>query len=187
MLKRPHRLTALVVQNGPAYPEGDEGGWWATLARYWEDGSAESRRESREYIRPESVKRQYLVGVSDPSLVDPDNWLVDHALMARPGMDEVSLDLLYDIRNNVPVFAAAREYFREKQPPTLIVSGANDEIFPGNNQKQYLGDLPNAELHLLDSGHFALEDKCLEIASLMNDFLSRTLFATRSERSRSHA
>jgi pimeloyl-ACP methyl ester carboxylesterase len=89
-------------------------------------------------------------------------------------MDDVSLDLLYDIRNNVPVFAAARQYFREQPPPMLIVSGANDEIFPGDNQKQYLGDLPKAELHLMDTGHFALEDKGDEIAALMHDFLDRT-------------
>jgi pimeloyl-ACP methyl ester carboxylesterase len=92
-------------------------------------------------------------------------------------MDEVSLDLLYNIPNNVPVFAAARGYFRAHQPPTLIATGANDEIFPGENQKQYLGVLPKAELHLLDTGHFALEDKCAEIASLMQDFLGRTLLS----------
>lgn len=83
--------------------------------------------------------------------------------------------MLYDIRNNVPVFKAAREYFRTRQPPALIVSGKNDEIFPGKNQEQYLGDLPHAELHLQDSGHFALEDKAPQIAALMRDFLDRTL------------
>lgn len=178
MLRKPYRMTAMVVQNGPAYPEGGEGGFWGPIAAYWKSGSAGDRQRVRQYLGQESIKRQYTLGVRDPSLVDPDNWVIDAALIARPGMDEVSLDLLYDIRKNVPVFAAARQYFRERQPLALIVSGANDEIFPGDNQKQYLGDLPRAEMHLLDTGHFALEDKGTEIAALMRGFLDRTL-ATR--------
>jgi pimeloyl-ACP methyl ester carboxylesterase len=175
MLKQSHRMTALVVQNGPAYPEGGDGGFWGPIAAYWKSGSAEDRQKVRHYLGQESIKRQYTLGLRDPSLVDPDNWLIDAALIARPGMDEVSLDLIYDIRKNAPIFAAARQYFRERQPPTLIVSGANDEVFPGDNQKQYVGDLPRAEMHLLDTGHFALEDKGPEIAALMHDFLDRTL------------
>jgi pimeloyl-ACP methyl ester carboxylesterase len=174
MLKKPYRMTAMVIQNAPAYPEGGEGGFWGPIAAYWKSGSAEDRSKVRQYFSQESIKRQYTLGVRDPSLIDPDNWVIDAALIARLGLDEVSLDMLYDIRNNVPVFAAARQYFRERQPPTLIVSGANDEIFPGDNQKQYLRDLPKAELRLLDTGHFALEDKCSEIAALMHDFLDRT-------------
>ncbi|MDR3485199.1 MAG: alpha/beta hydrolase [Bradyrhizobium sp.] len=174
MLKKPFRMTALVVQNGPAYPE-DGSGWWEPLARYWKDGSDANRQKVRDYLSKESIKQQYLHGVRDPSRIDPDTWLVDHALIARPGLDDVSLDLLYDIRNNGPVFAAAREYFRANQPPTLIVSGANDEIFPAENQRKYLADLPKAETHLVDSGHFALEDKGDEIAALMSHFLDRTV------------
>ena len=150
MLKKPYRMTALVVQNTPAYPEGSKGGFWGPIAAYWKSGSAEDRNNLRPYLGQQSIKRQYTLGVGDPSLIDPDNWVIDAALIARPGMDEVSLDLIYDIRNNVPVFAAARQYFRDQQPPTLIVSGANDEIFPGDNQKQYLNDLPKAELHLFE-------------------------------------
>jgi pimeloyl-ACP methyl ester carboxylesterase len=166
-------MTALVVQNTPAYPEGSKGGFWGPIAAYWKSGSVEDRNNIRPYLGQQSIKRQYTLGVRDPSLIDPDNWVIDAALIARPGMDEVSLDLIYDIRNNVPVFAAARQYFRDQQPPTLIVSGANDEIFPGDNQKQYLNDLPDAELHLFDSGHCALEDKVNEIACVMHGFLDR--------------
>jgi pimeloyl-ACP methyl ester carboxylesterase len=174
MLKKPYRMTSLMVQNAPAYPEGGEGGFWGPIAAYWRSGSADDRSKVRQYLGQESIKRQYTLGVRDPSLVDPDNWVIDAALIARPQMDEVSLDMIYDIRNNIPVFAAARQYFRERQPPTLIISGANDEIFPADNQKQFLRDLPKAELHLLDTGHFALEDKGNEIAALMHDFLDRT-------------
>jgi pimeloyl-ACP methyl ester carboxylesterase len=174
MLKKPYRMTALIVQNTPAYPEGGgEDDWWATLGRYWHEGTPEARERARSYNDPVSVRAQYLYGVPDPTLVDPDNWLIDNALIARPGWQDISLDMLYDIRNNGPVFKAAQAYFREQQPPTLIVSGKNDEIFPGENQKLYLGDLPKAELHLFESGHFALEDRAPEIAELMRDFLGR--------------
>jgi pimeloyl-ACP methyl ester carboxylesterase len=176
MLREPHRVSALIVQNGPAYPEGGSGGWWGTLSQYWKDGSAESREKVRkEYLSVASFRDQYVVGVRDPSTIDPENWLVDHGLATRPGMEDVSLDMLYDIRRNVPVFAAARAYFRAVQPPTLIVSGRNDKIFPGENQQQYLGDLPHAEIHLTDSGHCALEDRGIEIAARMHDFLGRKL------------
>ena len=174
MLKAPYRMNAMIVQNSPCYHEGGTGDdWWSTLARYWKTGSAEDRQKARVYNDPASIKGQYLHGVPDPSLVDPDNWLIDSALMARPGWEEISLDMLYDIRNNAPVFKAAQTYFRQHQPPTLIVSGKNDDIFPAENQKLYLTDLPHAELHLQDSGHFALADKAPEIAALMRDFLGR--------------
>jgi pimeloyl-ACP methyl ester carboxylesterase len=90
-------------------------------------------------------------------------------------LDEIHLDMLYDIRKNVPLFSAVHEYFRTHRPPTLIVTGANDQIFPGESMKSYLNDLPDAELHFLNTGHLALEDHCEEIASLMRDFLGRTI------------
>ena len=176
MLRSPHRVTALVLQNCPAYPE-EGAGWWSTLAQYWKTGSIEDREKVRIYNDPASIKAQYLFGAPDPSLIDPDNWLIDSALMSRAGWQDISLDLLYDIRNNVPVFRAAREYFRSEKPPALIVSGKNDEIFSGKNQSEYLSDLPHAELRLQDSGHFALEDRAQEIAILMRDFLDRNVGA----------
>jgi pimeloyl-ACP methyl ester carboxylesterase len=173
MLKKPGRVTALITQNGPAYP--DHGEWWKDLIQYWKDGTPQSREKVREYFTPEAVRQQYVYGVRDVSRIDPDNWLVDIDLLNRPGLDEIHLDMLYDIRKNVPLFKAVHEYFRSYRPPTLIVTGANDEIFPGDSMKSYLADLPDAELHLLDTGHFALEDHCDEIASLMRDFLGRTV------------
>jgi pimeloyl-ACP methyl ester carboxylesterase len=173
-LRHPERLTAIIAQNAPLYPEKPQG-WWATLGRYWADGSATHREASRSYLTEEALRDQYLYGVEDPSLIDPDNWLIDKALIDRPGVDEIMLDLLYDIRSNVPRFKAMQEFLRERRPPTLVATGANDEIFPEEAVRQILADHPGAEYHALQSGHFALEDKAPEIATLMRDFLARTL------------
>ena len=113
--------------------------------------------------------------MKDPSLIDPDNWTIDQALTGRPGVAEIMLDLLYDIRVNVPVFAAMREFLRIQRTPTLVATGANDEIFPEEVVRQILADRPDTEYHALDTGHFALEDKGPEIAGLMRDFLGRVL------------
>jgi pimeloyl-ACP methyl ester carboxylesterase len=173
-LKYPERLAGMVMQNAPLYPEAPEG-WWATLGTYWQDGSAAHREESREYLTEKSTRDQYLYGVKDPSLVDPDNWIVDSALMQRPGVEEIMLDLLYDIRSNVSTFKGMQELLRNRRPPVLVATGANDEIFPGDVVRNILNDLPEAEFHAVDSGHFALEDKGPDIAELMRDFLGRTV------------
>ena len=171
-LAHPDRLTALVMQNAPLYPQAPKG-WWATLGRYWQDGSAQHRDESREYLTAESTRDQYLHGVEDPSLVDPDNWIVDYALMQRQGVDDIMLDMLYDIRTTVPTMQAMQRLVRERRPPTLVVTGVKDEIFPGEVVRNILNDHPDAEFHAIQSGHFALEDKGPEIATLMRDFLDR--------------
>jgi pimeloyl-ACP methyl ester carboxylesterase len=173
-LQHPDRLTALVLQNAPLYPEKPQG-WWATLGQYWADGSAAHRAASRPYLELEGIRAQYLYGVRNPSLIDPDTWTIDEALIRRPGVDEIMLDLLYDIRNNVPTFQAMQQFLRVRRPPTLVATGANDEIFPEAVVRQILDDLPQTEYHALDTGHFALEDKGDEIAQLMRDFLSRVL------------
>jgi pimeloyl-ACP methyl ester carboxylesterase len=173
-LRHPERLSAIIAQNAPLYPEKPQG-WWATLGKYWADGSAAHRSAARSYLTLEGLRDQYLYGVQDPSLIDPDNWVIDKALIDRPGVDEIMLDLLYDIRSNVPTFKAMQEFLRERRPPTLVATGANDEIFPEEAVRQILADHPGAEYHALQSGHFALEDKAPEIATLMRDFLARTL------------
>ena len=154
---------------------GPSRGWWATLGQYWADGSAEHRHAARSYLELEELRGQYLSGVQDPSRIDPDNWVIDKALIDRPGVDEIMLDLLYDIPNQVPVFKAMQQLLRERRPPTLVATGANDEIFPEEVVRQILTDLPDAEYHALQTGHFALEDKAAEIAALMRDFLARTV------------
>jgi pimeloyl-ACP methyl ester carboxylesterase len=173
-LWNPERLTAVIAQNAPLYPE-EPRGWWTTLGRYWADGSAEHREASRAYLELDGLRGQYLYGVRDPSVIDPDNWVIDKALIDRPGVDEIMLDLLYDIRNNVPTFTSMQEFLRARRPPTLVATGANDEIFPEEVVRQVLRDQPSAEYHALDTGHFALEDSAEEIAALMRDFLPRAL------------
>jgi hypothetical protein len=117
------------VQNAPLYPE-EPRGWRATLGQYWADGSAAHRKAARCYLDLDGLRGQYLSGVQDPSRIDPDDWVIDKALIDRPGVDEIMLDLLYDIPNQVPVFKAMQEFLRDRRPPTLVATGANDEIFP---------------------------------------------------------
>jgi pimeloyl-ACP methyl ester carboxylesterase len=173
-LKHPERVTALVVQNGNAYEEGLKE-FWNPIKAYWASGSNADREVLRGATTLAATREQYLDGVKDPSRVDPTAWLVDQALLDRPGNAEIQLDLFYDYRTNVALYPKFHEFFRNRQPPTLIVWGRNDKIFPAEGAQAYLRDLPKAELHLLDSGHFALEDKGAQIATLMLSFLNRHL------------
>jgi pimeloyl-ACP methyl ester carboxylesterase len=173
-LRHPERVSALIVQNGNAYAEGLRE-FWKPIKAYWADPSPENRRALRAGLTLQATKSQYLDGVRDPVRVDPDNWVHDQALLDRPGIDEIMLDLFLDYRTNVALYPQFQAFFRDRQPPTLIVWGKNDVIFPAEGAKPYLRDLPHAELHLLDTGHFALEDKLDEIARLTLDFLARKL------------
>src|SRR5262249_14065950 len=172
-LRPPERLPAIIVQNAPLYP-WEPRGWWATLGQYWADGSTAHRQAARSYLDRDGLRGQYLSGAQDPSLIDPDR-VIDKALIDRPGVDEIMLDLLYDIRTQVPVFTAMQQFLRDRRPPTLVATGAGDEIFPEQAVRQILTDHPGAEYHALDTGHFALENKSDEIAGLMRDFLKRAL------------
>jgi pimeloyl-ACP methyl ester carboxylesterase len=173
-LRHPERITALVVQNGNAYEEGLKQ-FWNPIKAYWADGSDAHREALRAGLTLAATQSQYLNGVRDPSRVAPDAWLHDQALLDRPGIDEIMLDLFKDYGSNVALYPQFQAFFRSRKPPTLIVWGKNDVIFPADGARPYLRDLPEAELHLLDSGHFALEDKGDDIASLMLDFLDRKL------------
>ncbi|MGH8185755.1 MAG: alpha/beta fold hydrolase [Steroidobacteraceae bacterium] len=173
-LRHPERVTALIVQNGNAYTEGLRE-FWKPIKAYWSSGSKEDREALRAGTTLEATRSQYLDGVADPSRIDPTAWLYDQARLDRPGNAEIQLDLFYDYRTNVELYPRFQEFFRQRRPPTLIVWGKNDAIFPPEGAHPYLRDLPDAELHLLDTGHFALEDKGAEIARLMRDFLERKL------------
>jgi pimeloyl-ACP methyl ester carboxylesterase len=171
-LEHPERVTALVVQNGNAYEEGLKE-FWTPIKAYWADGSDAHRAALRAGLTLAATKSQYLDGVRDPSRVAPDAWLHDQALLDRPGIDEIMLDLFKDYGSNLALYPRFQAFFRSRKPPTLIVWGKNDVIFPADGARAYLRDLPGAELHLLDTGHFALEDQGDDIAQLMLDFLGR--------------
>ncbi len=173
-LRHPERVTALVIQNGNAYDEGLSE-FWKPIKAYWADGSDAHRTALRAGLTLAATKSQYLDGVRDPSRIAPDAWLHDQALLDRPGIDEIMLDLFRDYRSNVALYPEFQAFFRARKPPTLIAWGKNDVIFPAAGAHPYLRDLPGAELHLLDTGHFALEDKGDDIAALMLDFLDRKL------------
>jgi len=171
-LRHPERVSALVVQNGNAYEEGLRE-FWVPIKAYWADASPAHRNALRAGTTLAATKWQYVDGVSDPSRIAPEAWLHDQALLDRPGNVDIQLDLFKDYGTNVALYPRFQSFFRERHPPTLIVWGKNDKIFPPEGAQPYLRDLPNAELHLLDTGHFALEDKGDEIAALMGDFLDR--------------
>ena len=173
-LRHPERVTALVVQNGNAYEEGVRE-FWEPIKAYWADGSAPHREALRAGTTPAATRWQYLDGVADSSRIDPAAWLHDQALLDRPGNVDIQLDLFKDYSSNVALYPQFQAFFRKQHPPTLIVWGKNDKIFPAEGAYPYLRDLPDAELHLLDTGHFALEDKGDEIAALMRSFFARKL------------
>ena len=178
-LLHPERVTGLVVQNGNAYAEGLRE-FWDPIKAYWASGSREHREALRAGTTPEATRWQYLDGVRDPTRIDPAAWVYDQARLDRPGNTEIQLDLFYDYRTNVDLYPRFQAFFRERKPPTLIVWGANDKIFPSQGAHPYRRDLPDAEFHLLDTGHFALEDKGTEIAALMRDFLDRKVAPCRA-------
>jgi pimeloyl-ACP methyl ester carboxylesterase len=172
MLKYPDRVTGVVIQNTPTFGEPTEGPLWAAELAYWKDGSPAHRDAVRSKLMPEAVRNQYLAGTRDSSLIDPDNWTIDSALLARPGVDEIMLDLLYDIRNNRQTVADARQFFKAHQRQVMIATGVNDPLFPGASMKPP-ADMPEIEFHPIDSGHFALEDHCAEIGALTRSFFGR--------------
>ncbi len=173
--KYPDRVTALVIQNGNAYDEGIDNEFWKPIKAYWEDKSQEKRDALRGLLKREATKWQYTTGVRDLDTISPDNWNLDQALLDRPGNQEIQLDLFYSYGSNPPLYPAWQQYLREKQPPTLIVWGKNDPIFPAEGAEPYKRDLKDLEYHLLDTGHFALEEDGPVIASYMRKFLTKRL------------
>jgi pimeloyl-ACP methyl ester carboxylesterase len=173
-LKHPERITALIVQNGNAYDEGLKE-FWDPIKAYWSDHSQAHRQALYALVAPKTTKFQYTDGVADVSRISPDNWVHDQSLLDRPGNADIQMDLFYDYRTNLPLYPAVQAYFRKYQPPTLIVWGKNDKIFPADGAHPYKRDLPDVEFHLLDTGHFALEDKADEMVPLIRDFLERNL------------
>ena len=173
-LAHPDRVTAIISQNGNAYEEGLSQGW-NPIQKYWQEPTAENRAALRQFLTPETTKWQYLHGVQDVSLVAPESYELDSALLARPGNDEVQLDLFLDYASNVALYPKFQEYFRTKRPPLLAVWGNSDPFFLPPGAEAFKRDNPNAEVHFYDTGHFALETHVQDIASTIRDFLGRKL------------
>ncbi len=172
-LKHPERVSGLIVQNGNAYDEGLQSPFWDPIKVYWKDRSQKNRDALNSLVTLDITKFQYTDGMGDVARISPDNWVHDQALLDRPGNRDVQLDMLGDYGSNVPFYPDFQKFFRDRQPPTLIVWGKNDKIFPEEGAHPYLRDLPKAEIHILDSGHFALEDRLDVMAPLIHDFLDR--------------
>ncbi|HZE51193.1 MAG TPA: alpha/beta hydrolase [Jatrophihabitantaceae bacterium] len=169
--RRPERVTFLVVQNANAYEEGLPDSFWGAVRELWNDPSAANRaRIAQAAMSAEALEWNYTHGVRDPARINPDSWLLQETLLARPGNQDAMVDLLYDYRTNPPLYPRWQEYFRAHQPPTLVVWGQNDMIFPESGALPFKNDLRHLDLNLLDTGHFALEDHSEEIAAHIKRF-----------------
>jgi pimeloyl-ACP methyl ester carboxylesterase len=171
-LRHPERISAIISQNGNAYVEGLSDGW-NPIRKYWKDPTSENRAALRALLSPETTRWQYLHGVPDETLVAPESHTLDAALLARPGNDEIQLDLFLDYAGNVELYPKFQEYFRKFQPPLLAVWGKNDPFFLPPGAAAFRRDIADAEVHLLDTGHFALESHVELIAQRIRDFLER--------------
>lgn len=172
-VKHPERVTGLIVQNGNAYDEGLDNEFWKPIKKYWADPNKENRDALRGLLTLEATRWQYTHGVKNESAISPDNWNVDQPLLNRDGNNEIQLDLFLSYGSNPPLYPQWQAYFRKYQPPTLIVWGKNDQIFPAAGATPYQRDLKDIEVHLLDAGHFALEDHNYVIADHIRDFMGR--------------
>jgi pimeloyl-ACP methyl ester carboxylesterase len=173
-LAHPERITAIISQNGNAYEEGLSQAW-NPIQRYWKEPTAENRAALRDFLKPETTKWQYLHGVQDETLVAPEAYQLDSALMARPGNDEIQLDLFLDYASNLALYPKFQEYFRTQRPPLLAVWGQRDPFFLPAGAEAFRRDNLDAEVHFYDTGHFALETHATEIASAIQGFLGRKL------------
>ena len=199
----PERVDALIIQNGNAYDEGIDNNFWEPIKGYWADRKAHDvglnnafwinvkKAFNKDTMANEAALRflltfgatqwQYTNGARNTEAISPDNWHVDQRLLDRPGNQEIQLQMFYSYGSNPPLYPEWQAYFREHQPPTLLVWGVNDEIFPVEGAHPYKRDLKNLEFHLLETGHFALEEDADVIAALMRDFLTQQVEPLKSE------
>lgn len=174
-LAHPDRITAIISQNGNAYEEG-LGADWNPIQKYWKEPTEANRAPLRDFLKPEAIKSyQYLNGAQDATRIAPEAYLLDSAFLARPGNDEIQLDLFLDYASNVALYPKFQEYFRKQHPPLLAVWGKNDPLFIPAGADAFKRDNPNAEVHFYDAGHFALETHVHEIAGDIRRFLARNL------------
>ena len=171
-LKHPDRIAAIITQNGNAYEAGLSQGW-NPIQAYWREPTAKNRAALRDFLKPETTKWQYLHGVNDESLVAPESYGLDNTLLARPGNDEIQLDLFLDYASNVALYPDFQGYLRKHRPPLLAVWGKNDPFFLPAGAEAFVRDVPDAEVHFFDTGHFALETHGAEISDVIRRFLAR--------------
>jgi pimeloyl-ACP methyl ester carboxylesterase len=172
MLKHPERVQALIIQNANAYKEG-LGVKWATIAKYWSNRDAHPEVFDT-FVSREATEQRHVAGSAHPERYNPDTWTDEYSHLSAPGQREIQADLLYDYRTNVAAYSRWQGWLRERKPPTLIAWGRNDPSFVAAGANAYRRDLPNAEIHLLDAGHFALDEKNDEVARLILGFLKKS-------------
>ena len=170
-VRQPERVTAIVTQNGNAYTEGLSDGW-NPIQAYWKEPTQANRNAIRSMLQPETTVWQYTHGVADPSLVSPDGYTLDNHYLARPGADEIQLDLFLDYASNIDLYPKFQDYFRTRQPRLLAIWGRNDPFFLPAGAVAFKRDIPGADVRLLDTGHFALETHAGEIAAAIRGFLT---------------
>ena len=173
-VKHPDRITAIISQNGNAYDEGLSEGW-NPIRAYWKDSSEANRTALRGFLAPGTTQWQYTHGVTDPTTVSPDGYSLDNFYLARPGADEVQLDLFGDYKSNVALYPTFQKYFKTHKPPLLAVWGKNDPFFLPAGAEAFKRDIPNAVVRFLDTGHFALETHAAEVAAEIRKFMEKSL------------
>lgn len=171
-LRHPERISAIISQNGNAYEEGLSEGW-NPIQAYWKSPTAENRAALRNFLKPETTKWQYTHGVADETLIAPESYTLDSALLARPGNDEIQLDLFLDYASNVALYPEFQAYLRQHRPPLLAAWGKNDPFFLPAGAEAFKRDVPEADIRFYDTGHFALETHASEIAQAIGELLGR--------------
>lgn len=171
IMMHPERLQAIIIQNGNIYKDG-LGSKWAQIAEYWSDPEAHPEVVNT-FLSFEATKQRHTAGTSHPDRYNPDTWADEYVHLSKPGQREIQADLLYDYRTNVASYPQWQAWLHDHKPPTLVVWGANDPSFTAPGAEAFKRDLPDAEIHLLDAGHFALDEKTDEVARLILDFMAR--------------
>ena len=177
-LHDPAAITAIISQNGNAYDAGFIESFWKVVTAYQTEQTAETEGAVRQFLTLDATRWQYVTGVPDETLVNPESWYHDYALISRPGNDDVQLKLLRDYASNSPLYPRVQDYFRASKVPLLAAWGRGDEIFGPAGAQAFAEDLPDAEIHLLEGGHFLLESALDEVTGLIRSFLAKVLPAT---------
>ena len=174
-LRDPAAITAIISQSGNGYDAGFVESFWKIVQAYQQEQTPDTEARVRQFLTLDATRWQYLTGVADETLVDPESWHHDYALLSRPGNDLLQLKLFRDYATNAPMYPRLHEYFRASRVPLLAVWGRGDEIFGPAGAEAFADDLPDAEIHLFEGGHFLLESACDDVAQLIRNFLANRL------------